>query len=113
MTAITWTLAALAVVLAAGWVATANALARQLARERREHTRREDLVVNQILHLAGKPWHPAPADAPAAPRPERELRAPRFTASPEAFTGGYALEDLEPLEATDLRLLIATNGTES
>ena len=28
----------------------------------RQHARREDLLLNQLLNLAGKPWQPAPAN---------------------------------------------------
>ena len=28
----------------------------------RQHARREDLLLNQMLNLAGKPWQPAPSD---------------------------------------------------
>ncbi len=28
----------------------------------RAHARREDLLLNQALHAAGRPWQPAPAD---------------------------------------------------
>lgn len=27
----------------------------------RQHARREDLLLNQMLNLAGKPWQPSPA----------------------------------------------------
>ena len=30
--------------------------------QNRAHVRREDLLLNQMLHTAGKPWQPAPAD---------------------------------------------------
>ena len=29
--------------------------------QQRSHARREDLLLNQMLNLAGKPWQPAPA----------------------------------------------------
>lgn len=48
--------------------------------QQRAHARREDLLLNQMLNLAGKPWQPAPATE----RPEPEEREPRFwTTSPE------------------------------
>lgn len=34
-----------------------------LERQRRAHARREDLLVNQLMHLAGKTWSPAPAES--------------------------------------------------
>lgn len=33
-----------------------------LRAQNRAHARREDLLLNQALHAAGKPWQPAPAD---------------------------------------------------
>jgi hypothetical protein len=36
--------------------------ARVLQRQQRAHARREDLLTNQLLHLAGKPWQQAPAE---------------------------------------------------
>lgn len=35
----------------------------------RAHARREDLLLNQLLHTAGRPWQPAPADHYAPPTP--------------------------------------------
>lgn len=47
--------------LVAAWCITLSA-AMQLARsERRQHARERDLMLNQLLNLAGKPWQPAPA----------------------------------------------------
>lgn len=48
--------------MAAGWAATVAVFARHLDRARREHARREDLLVNQVCALAGRPWLPPPAD---------------------------------------------------
>lgn len=59
--------------------------ARLLQSERREHSRREDTLVNQLCNLAGKPWQQAPADEPV-PVPEVEPRlyaiSPDQAASP-------------------------------
>ena len=54
-----------------------RSLIRQAARER-------DLLLNQLMHLAGRTWQepPAPAQAPPAPV-EEELEPGRFWASPE------------------------------
>lgn len=57
----------------------------------RAHARREDLLLNQALHAAGRPWQPAPADDFSPPRPlyndDGELmvgsRYLRFSDSPE------------------------------
>lgn len=35
---------------------------RAQAKRERAHARREDLLLNQMLNLAGKPWQQAPAD---------------------------------------------------
>lgn len=46
----------------------------------RSHARREDLLLNQMLNLAGKPWQPAPASE----SPEPVEVEPRFwTTNPE------------------------------
>jgi len=46
----------------------------------RQHARREDLLLNQMCNLAGKPWQPAPANE----REELEPAEPRYwTTSPE------------------------------
>lgn len=51
-----------------------------LRSQQRAHARREDLLVNQLLHAVGKDWQPAPADEPR----EREPRARMHViASPE------------------------------
>lgn len=66
--------------------ATAAGCFRALRAERRESRRREDLLVNQILNLSGKPWEPAPADeAKAPPEPPHEPGLVRYTQNPEAF----------------------------
>ena len=54
----------------------------------RTHARREDLLLNQALHAAGKPWQPAPADVRPVEQPDwDELLSTgqysRFTTSPE------------------------------
>lgn len=37
----------------------------------RQHHRERSLLVNQLLHLAGKPWQEAPAEAAGEPVEER------------------------------------------
>lgn len=57
----------------------------------RSHARREDLLLNQLLHAVDKPWQEAPAAAsPPVPvehrDPDEVLPTPsyrRFTTSPE------------------------------
>lgn len=53
----------------------------------RQHGRREDLLLNQMCNLAGKPWQPAPAaetfdEARARLEEERALRR-SWTTNPE------------------------------
>ncbi len=36
----------------------------------REHARERQLLLNQLLNLAGKPWLPAPAETLPEPEPE-------------------------------------------
>jgi hypothetical protein len=45
-------------------VVEALACARIIASQARSHARREDLLVNQLCSLAGKPWEPPPAREP-------------------------------------------------
>lgn len=59
-----------------------------LRSQSRAHARREDLLLNQALHAAGRPWQPAPADHRLSAEDlldqREELLAPRlFTQTPE------------------------------
>lgn len=47
----------------------------------RSHARERDLLVNQVMHLAGKSWTPPPAELWTAP--ERGEPLVTWTASPE------------------------------
>jgi hypothetical protein len=55
---------------------TVSLCAGLLRSQQRAAARREDLLLNQLLHLAGRPWQPSPADTwqpPAVPdQPERD-----------------------------------------
>lgn len=63
------------------------AFASLLRGQQRAHARREDLLLNQLLHATGKPWQPAPADEkPPLWQPAREPGPPRYTATPERFS---------------------------
>lgn len=54
-----------------------------LGRQQRQHAREREMLINQLMHLTGKPWLQAPADErPAVEEPERE----KYTASPEQYT---------------------------
>jgi hypothetical protein len=52
-----------------------------VARMQRAHARREALLVNQLLALAGKPWEPPPAWE--EPEPEIVQHEPYLIANPE------------------------------
>lgn len=64
-----------------------SVLARLLVSQQRAHTRREDLLVNQLLHATSHTWEPPPVDR----EPVRELtddlqRPRRFMVAPEQHT---------------------------
>lgn len=69
-------------------VLTVLAFTNLLRGQQRAHARREDLLVNQLLHAAGKTWQPSPESEAWRKRQEeaqddrREYEV-RFTASPE------------------------------
>lgn len=68
--------AVIAVIVAAG-----TGLLRWLIRA---HARERDLLLNQLLNLAGKPWQPAPADDTQNPWQDAALEARhQWTRSPE------------------------------
>lgn len=70
----------LVVALTAGWAVSVVALAGLIRSQHRAHARREDLLINQLLHAVGRDWQPAPADE-RAPAPEPEERY--WTATPD------------------------------
>lgn len=73
-----------AIVEAAALVALVVAFAGVVARVQRACARREDLLVNQLCHLAGRDWHAAPADDERRQAVERADQARvHFIASPE------------------------------
>lgn len=55
-------IALVVVAMAAGWATTVAVLVRSHRSQQRDHARREDLLVNQLLHAAGKPWQGSPAE---------------------------------------------------
>jgi hypothetical protein len=75
------------------WVAVAEAvvivavvalLARLLSSQQRAHARREDLLVNQLLHLTGTTWQEPPvAESRHTRAAERGFDPPSWTAVPE------------------------------
>lgn len=74
-----------AAVLAAVTVAEAVAIAalyQALRSQARQHGRREDMLLDRVMHLSGQTWTPPPADKqpPAAPT-ERARR--HYTQTPE------------------------------
>jgi hypothetical protein len=64
--------AALAIALAVAFAAITALIvnARILKGMLREHARERQLLLNQLLNLAGKPWLPAPAEMEPEPEPE-------------------------------------------
>lgn len=69
--------------LTAAIAVVASALAGLLRSQQRSHARERDLLLNQLLHLAGKPWQPAPADEWTLPAPVDESEWPTWSATPE------------------------------
>lgn len=70
--------------LVAANVLVVSLAAKAIGRLQRQHARREDLLLNQLLHATGKPWNEAPAATAARDRDDAEERAHvRFIASPE------------------------------
>jgi hypothetical protein len=64
--------------------ATIATFAGLLTRAQRAHSRREDLLINQILHLSGRTWTPPPADEwKAAGDGEPLVREYDWTTQPE------------------------------
>lgn len=47
----------------------------------RSHARERGLLIDQLMHLAGKSWTPPPAEQWTAPKPGEPLVS--FTATPE------------------------------
>lgn len=76
-------IALLAVVVAL--LVVVSVLTRLLVSQQRAHARREDLLVNELLHAVGKPWQEAPAVTEASTRrtPTDDLHRLAWTATPE------------------------------
>lgn len=71
------------IALSAGWALTALAFLRAMTRQRREHGRREELLLARLCHLADRPWERAPADVWT---PDEPIEVPvRTFASPEQW----------------------------
>lgn len=66
-------------------VAAVAALSHQMSRLRREAARREMLLVDQICHLAGRPWNAPPAH-PVEPVEETQ---PLLWTSPEQMPADW------------------------
>lgn len=65
--------------------ATVITFAGLLRSERRASARERDLLLNQLLHAVGKPWTPAPAEAPAPPLEPEEIMPSRYVANPSSL----------------------------
>lgn len=62
---------------------TIGSLAAALRSKDRAHARRENELLDRLLHVIGKPWTPAPADEPRPVEPADENGWPEWSASPE------------------------------
>jgi hypothetical protein len=111
-----------AIVLAVALIAVTGSLTGLVRSLQRAHARREDLLLNQLLHVAGRPWLPAPASeplaAPAQESPPPEPGAPRYTANPSAFdtfagVGPHPGAELAPLRDDGPLSLIPADWAES
>lgn len=72
-----------AVALAVGWAVSVSALAGLMRGMTRAGDRREDAILNKLLHATGHTWEPPPADE--KPAEQVEPRPARYTASPETL----------------------------
>lgn len=73
-----------AITEAGALIAVVSILARLLISQQRAHARREDLLINQLLHATGRAWQPAPAvEADRERERGDDLKRARWTASPE------------------------------
>lgn len=70
-----------AAVLAASLIICVVCFAQLLRAQQRAHARREDLILNQLLHATGHTWQPPPAEE--RPAPEQDVE--RWTFSPEQY----------------------------
>lgn len=76
----TWAqVAAAEAVLIVGLILVVLAVANAMRAAQRDHARRHDLMLNQVLHLSGRTWTPPPASNPV-PEPEDEFS--RFVTAP-------------------------------
>jgi hypothetical protein len=69
----------------AALVIVVASLVRLLQQQQRAHARREDLLVNQLLHAVGRDWQPAPAEE-GRRTPADDLQRVRFQAAPEQYS---------------------------
>jgi hypothetical protein len=72
--------------LVAALVVVCVSFTQLLRSQEHAHARREDALVNQLLHLAGRSWQPAPADTwttPTASTATEDGEWPTWTATPE------------------------------
>jgi hypothetical protein len=77
------------IVLAGAFVAQVVAawmFGRAVQNLEREHSRRTDLLINQILHLSGRTWQQPPAEPTENGFDPDETTVARFTTSPTQLT---------------------------
>lgn len=76
------TVAAVLAAVALLEAAAVGTLFRALRSQARQHGRREDLLLDRVMHLTGQTWTPPPADLlEPTSRPAREPR--HYTQTPE------------------------------
>jgi hypothetical protein len=68
---------------AAPFLVAVTLLVRLLNAQQRAHARREDLLVNQLLHATGSTWQPPPAEEARRDAADRGFERPDWTAVPE------------------------------
>lgn len=73
---------------AAAFVAVVSILARLLVSQQRAHNRREDLLLNQLLHATGHTWQEPPVAESRRNGSSDDLQRGQWTTSPEQFPLG-------------------------
>lgn len=82
-----WLLVCATIAACASAAAAVRLLTAAAERERRQHAREREMLLNQIMHLAGRTWAPPPADdytVPADPFDEERYMV-AASQEPEGF----------------------------
>lgn len=72
-----------ALVEAVALVVVASTMLRAIASMQRQHARREDLLIAQLLHATGHTWTPPPVDEAKQSPADRGFTPPAWTPTPE------------------------------